>query len=233
MVPCGDGRAGSRARTPPRSPLRLVERRLFYYDQQARMLAGVDRVRPTARSVGNGGLAVSGQGDFSVLVIDSGVDATHEDLKLAAPSSRTCRSLTSTNLVGDGFTPLVTLENVPNTDQSVGHGTHCAGIIAGSGQRSGGKYAGVAPGAKLIGAGLGAGLFVLNAVGAWEWALANQFNYNIRVVSNSYGSFDRFDPDNPIHVREQEATQRRRRRLRGLELRPRQDTSTPTRRPRG
>ena len=175
--------------------------RLFYYDNQARMLAGVDRVRADrAFQSRNGGLAVSGQGDFSVLVIDSGVDATHEDLKLGRTVIQNVQVLTSTNLVGDGFTPLVTVENVPNTDQSVGHGTHCAGIIAGSGQRSGGKYAGVAPGAKLIGAGLGAGLFVLNAVGAWEWALANQFNYNIRVVSNSYGSYDTFNPDNPIHV---------------------------------
>jgi len=47
---------------------------------------------------------------------------------------------------------------------------------------------------KLIGAGLGAGLFVLNAIGAWEWAMANQFTYNIRIISNSYGSFAPFDP---------------------------------------
>jgi serine protease AprX len=64
---------------------------------------------------------------------------------------------------------------VPNTDQTVGHGTHCAGIIGGSGIRSGGGYAGVAPGAKIVGAGLGAGLFVLNAIGAWEYGLANQY----------------------------------------------------------
>jgi len=58
------------------------------------------------------------------------------------------------------FLPLLVVENVPNTDQSVGHGTHCAGILAGTGVQSGSRYAGVAPGAKLIGAGLGAGLFV-------------------------------------------------------------------------
>ena len=37
-------------------------------------------------------------------------------------------------------------------------------------------------------------------MGAWEWAMANQFRYNIRVISNSYGSFAAFDPDDPINI---------------------------------
>jgi serine protease AprX len=182
--------------------------RLYYYDNQARMLAGVERVRgDRGMQAKNGGLAVSGKGDFSVLVIDSGVDATHEDLKLGRTVIQNVQVLTSSNLLAPevGFTPPVNIENVPNTDQSVGHGTHCAGIIAGSGARSSGKYAGVAPGAKVIGAGLGAGIYVLNALGAWEWALVNQFNYNIRVVSNSYGSSDAFNPENPINVASKQA----------------------------
>lgn len=175
--------------------------RIHYYDTQARTLTGVERVRGDgAFRQRNGGLAVSGKGDFSVLVIDSGVDATHNDLKLGQTVIQNVQVLTGTDTVSEGFTPVTVLENVPNTDQSVGHGTHCAGIIGGTGQRSGGKYAGVAPGTKIIGAGLGAGLFVLNAVGAWEWALANQYNYNIKVVSNSYGSFDVFNPNDPIHI---------------------------------
>jgi serine protease AprX len=175
--------------------------RIHYYDLQARTLTGVERVRTNQMfRQRNDGWAVSGKGEFSVLVIDSGVDATHDDLKLGQTVIQNVQVLTSTDTVQEGFTPVTVLENVPNTDQTVGHGTHCAGIIGGTGQRSGGKYAGVAPGTKIIGAGLGAGLFVLNAVGAWEWALANQYNYNIKVVSNSYGSFDTFDPDNPINI---------------------------------
>ncbi|HEX8459540.1 MAG TPA: S8 family serine peptidase [Pyrinomonadaceae bacterium] len=175
--------------------------RLHYYDLQARTLTGVERVRNDKLFYRqNGGLPVSGKGDFSVLVIDSGIDATHDDLKLGQTVIQNVQVLTGTDTVEEGFTPVTVLENVPNTDQTVGHGTHCAGIIGGTGQRSGGKYAGVAPGTKIIGAGLGAGLFVLNAVGAWEWALANQYNYNIKVVSNSYGSFAAFDPDNPINI---------------------------------
>jgi serine protease AprX len=175
--------------------------RIHYYDLQARTLTGVERVRGDAAfRQRNGNMSVTGKGDFSVLVIDSGVDATHDDLKLGQTVIQNVQVLTGTDTVEEGYTPVTVLENVPNTDQTVGHGTHCAGIIGGTGQRSGGKYAGVAPGTKIIGAGLGAGLFVLNAVGAWEWALANQYNYNIKVVSNSYGSFAPFDPDNPINV---------------------------------
>lgn len=174
--------------------------KLEYYINQARVLAGVDRIRTdTAMTRTNGGLPVSGKGDFSVMVIDSGIDATHADLQFGDKVVQNVQVLSATDTV-DGFTPLLTVENVPNTDQSVGHGTHCAGIIGGLGTRSGGLYAGVAPGAKEIGAGLGAGLFVLNALGAWEWADANQFRYNIRVISNSYGSFAPFDPNDPINI---------------------------------
>lgn len=70
--------------------------RLHYFDQQARMLAGVERVRADRGFQSkNGGLAVSGQGDFSVLVIDSGVDATHEDLKLGRTVIQNVQVLTS------------------------------------------------------------------------------------------------------------------------------------------
>jgi serine protease AprX len=101
-----------------------------------------------------------------------------------------------------GFTPNVTVENIQNTDETVGHGTHCAGIIGGLGVRSGGTYAGVAPGVKIVGAGLGAGILVVNPLGAWEWGLANQYRYNIRVTSNSYGPLGGgpFNPNHPIAI---------------------------------
>jgi serine protease AprX len=95
----------------------------------------------------------------------------------------------------------VALENIPDTDLNVGHGTHCAGIAGGSGQDSSGLYSGVAPGAKLIGTGSGAALFVLNALGGFEWSLAHQSQYGIRIISNSYGSTaPGFDPEDPINV---------------------------------
>jgi serine protease AprX len=191
--------------------------RLYYYLSQARVLAGVDRLRTDASITSrNGGLPVSGQGNFSVVVNDSGIDASHNDLKLGPHVIQNVQIVTDTDSNNavislpelDGFFTLTTVENVPNTDTHVGHGTHCAGIVGGSGQQSGGLYAGVAPGAKLIGTGSGAGLFILNALGGYEWSLANQFVYNIRVISNSWGSSGAFNPDNPINIATKDAYDR-------------------------
>jgi len=173
---------------------------------QARTLSGVDKLQSTsALTVRNGGMPVSGAGDFSVLVIDSGIDATHGDLAFGSKVVQNVQAVTPAgngNLIValNGFTPHITIENVPNTDQSVGHGTHCAGILGGTGLRSGGLYQGVAPGAKIIGAGLGAGLYIINGLAAWEWGLTNQARYNIRVVSNSYSTSEAgFNPNNPLN----------------------------------
>jgi serine protease AprX len=183
--------------------------RLSFFDKEARMLTGVERLK-TDRSftLANGGLPVSGKGDFSVVINDSGIDATHPDLQLGknviqnvliATDEQTNNTLVYTHPL-DGFTSLQVIENVPNTDANVGHGTHCAGIVGGTGQQSGGLYAGVAPGARLIGTGSGAVLFILNALGGFEWSLTNQSLYGIRVISNSYGGNGPFNPDDPVAI---------------------------------
>ncbi len=175
---------------------------LIYYMNQARVMGGVAKLQSdSAMTTRNGGMPVSGAGDFSVLVIDSGVDATHADLPFGTKVVQNVHPVLATSTVS-GFTPNVTIENIPNTDETVGHGTHCAGIVGGNGVRSGGLYTGVAPGAKIVGAGLGAGILVVNPLGAWEWGLANQFNYNIRIVTNSYGPLGggEFNPDHPIVI---------------------------------
>ena len=184
--------------------------RLEYFDNQSRMLAGVDRVRADAAFQKlNGGFPVSGKGDFSVVVNDSGIDATHSDLKFGPKVVQNVQMITDSqtdnvhSLQPDetkNFTPFLGVEGVPNTDLNIGHGTHCAGIIGGTGERSGTLYQGVAPGVKIIGTGSGAVLFVLNALGGFEWSLANQFLYNIRAISNSWGSSGAFNPDNPINI---------------------------------
>ncbi len=174
--------------------------RLSYYDKEVRMLTGVERLR-TDRSFinANAGLPVSGKGDFSVVINDSGIDATHPDLQLGRNVVQNLQILTDTETL-TGFTTLQTVENIPDTDLNVGHGTHCAGIVGGTGQQSGGLYQGVAPGAKLIGTGSGAVLFVLSGLGGFEWSLANQSFYGIRVISNSWGSDGAFNPDDPIQI---------------------------------
>jgi len=174
--------------------------RLSYHDKEVRTLTGVERLR-TERSfmAANSGLPVTGQGDFSVVVNDSGIDATHPDLQFGKNVIQNIQILTDTDTAA-GFTTLQTVENLPDTDLNVGHGTHCAGIIGGTGAQSGGLYQGVAPGAKLIGTGSGAVLFILNALGGFEWSLANQHAYGIRVISNSWGSDGPFNPDSPINI---------------------------------
>jgi serine protease AprX len=176
--------------------------RLMYYMHQARVIGGVQRLQSDSSfNVRNGGMPVSGAGDFSVLVIDSGIDATHADLPYGSKVVQNVHPVVAAGTL-EGFTPNITIENLQNTDETVGHGTHCAGIVGGTGLRSGGVYTGVAPGAKIIGAGLGAGIAVLNAIGAWEWGIANQFRYNIRVVTNSYGPIGggEYDADHPFMI---------------------------------
>ncbi|MFC4146019.1 S8 family serine peptidase [Micromonospora mangrovi] len=68
---------------------------------------------------------------ITVAVLDTGVDVTHPDLAGRVAESR-------------NFT------EAPDADDMVGHGTHVASIIGGSGAASGGKYRGVAPDATLL-----------------------------------------------------------------------------------
>lgn len=184
--------------------------RLSYFDNQARTLVGLDKLRSDANITRmNGGLPVSGKGDFSVVINDSGIDATHQDLQFGPHVIQNVQLITDTETDNvssaqpgslKDFTPLLFVENVPDTDTHVGHGTHCAGIVGGNGSHSGGLYAGVAPGAKLIGTGSGAVLLVLNALGGYEYSLSKQFDYNIRIISNSWGSNGPFNPDDPINI---------------------------------
>lgn len=186
--------------------------RQAYYMNQARMLTGVDQLRADAGfTLRNGGMPVTGTGDFSVLVIDSGIDATHADLTYGSKVIQNSQRVVSTDtgntgitIAGvplNGFTPSLSIEGIPNTD-TVGHGTHCAGIVGGLGSRSGGIYSGVAPGVKIVGSGGGAVILVLDALAGWEYGLSHQDQYKIRVITNSYGPLGggAYDPNHPFMI---------------------------------
>lgn len=164
-------------------------------------ITGVDRLREDS-SLRNQGMPFSGRG-IGVVVNDSGVDGTHSDIKY--PNHVIQNVLAQTNLHSlSEILPITYQENTANTDIAGGHGSHVAGIIGGNGAMSSGKYQGVAPGAKIIGYGSGAGLFILDTIGGFDYALTHQYDYNIRVISNSFGSTSDtgtdFNPDHPTNV---------------------------------
>ena len=172
---------------------------LRYMNKEAREMSGA------ARAVDNPAdyhraIPFSGAG-VTVLVNDSGVDGTHDDIKFGNHLVQNAQGATNLNSL-DSMLPISYLEGIPNTDWGSGHGTHVAGTIGGTGAKSNGLYRGVAPGAHLVGYGSGAVLFILDAVGGLDYAATNQFSYQhpIRVTSNSWGSSGKFDPLNPVNV---------------------------------
>ncbi|MFF1303654.1 S8 family serine peptidase [Streptomyces sp. NPDC058307] len=124
---------------------------------------------PTAWKAGYTGKGVK------VAVLDTGIDATHPDLKGRVLESR-------------NFT------DSDSADDRQGHGTHVASTIVGSGARSGGTYEGVAPGAELLvgkvlddtGFGDDSGI-----IAGMQWAVAQ----GAKVVNMSLGEVDTPDVD--------------------------------------
>jgi serine protease AprX len=126
-------------------------------------------------------LGVDGSG-VGVAIIDSGVTNWHDDL-----AGRVVH-----------FADFVNYQPLAYDDY--GHGTHVAGIIAGSGHDSDGAKRGIAPGAHLVvlkvldGAGGG---YISNVIAAIDYAVQNRDTYNIRVlnVSVAAGVFESYNTD--------------------------------------
>ncbi|MDD1757599.1 MAG: S8 family serine peptidase [Methanotrichaceae archaeon] len=121
---------------------------------------------------------IDGNG-VTVAVIDSGIDENHPDLA--------DRVVGKKNFV----------EDESSTDDLLGHGTMVAGIIAGSGEASGGKYKGVAPGASLLNVKVidsnGNGR-ISDIIAGIEWALYNGAD----VLSLSLGGMNLGETNPPI-----------------------------------
>jgi serine protease AprX len=184
-------------------------RRLQYDNYEATSVTGVQRARtdPTFRSR-NGGAPLTGRG-VGVLINDSGVDGLHQDHEYGPHVVENVTGVTNLHAY-DTLLPITWTEGIPNTDLGSGHGTHVAGIIGATGEKSGGKYEGVAPGADLIGYGSGAAIFILDILGGFDYAVSNYHRLGIRVMNNSWGDTGDvgtpFDPDDPVNVASKRAT---------------------------
>ncbi|ADB31977.1 peptidase S8 and S53 subtilisin kexin sedolisin [Kribbella flavida DSM 17836] len=107
----------------------------------------------------------------TVAVLDTGIDTSHPDLTGQVKAAK--------NFTGDP------------TGDLVGHGTHVASTIAGTGKASAGRYRGVAPGAELLDAKVCQfrGCQESAVLAAMEWAAVEQ---DADVVNLSLGG-----PDTP------------------------------------
>ena len=144
-------------------------------------------------------LGIDGTG-VGVAVVDSGIDATHPDL-----ANRVTHNVkivdVDTGVTGvPSQTFFIPVDQGPynDSDTSSGHGTHVAGIVAAD--NTDGKVLGVAPGASLIGYGMGDAVFVFSAMIAYDDILKNHDAWKIRAINNSFGSsFAMFDPNDPVN----------------------------------
>ncbi|MGE4379615.1 MAG: S8 family serine peptidase, partial [Methanothrix sp.] len=123
-------------------------------------------------------MGIDGRG-INVAVIDSGIDKNHPDL------------------IGKVIAEKNFLANEITADDLLGHGTMIAGIIAGSGASSGGRYVGIAPGASLINVKVidqnGDGR-VSDIIAGIEWAIYNGAD----VLSLSLGGINLGETNPPI-----------------------------------
>ena len=88
-------------------------------------------------------------------------------------------------------TPCKNLSGELDCNDRYGHGTFIAGLVAGNGASSGGKWKGVAPEASILSvkaAGADGAADVSNILAAIQWVVSFKDRYNIRVLNLSLGT---------------------------------------------
>jgi serine protease AprX len=169
-----------------------------FFSDDPRVITGQRDTRNDQRlTARNGGMPLSGQG-VTVAVIDTGIDATHSDLRYG---QQVIQNVRVADLQGSApaFIYPIAVEGLNDTDLIMGHGTLVASIISGTGAASGGYYGGMAPGAKLLGiSGGDASLFFV--LSAMDYVMSHRVDQNIRVVNCSFGISGVFDANDPVNV---------------------------------
>lgn len=170
---------------------------------QAKKDAHVDQVRE-----GKGGLAKKYDGKgVTVAIVDTGVWA-HPDLQSRVVKNLNFEPGWVMDMIEDGTYSDQLVEETGNPVDSYGHGTHVAGIVAGTGEAASGDVdmSGVAPGASLVNfkiADLHEGVdctvpcdlgWEINALVAYEYLIEHRndkaFPGGIRIANNSWSIFE-------------------------------------------
>ena len=172
---------------PNRTLLRLAARKAVERISLDRPVMGANEL--TGATVG----ATAARQEFGydgagvgVVIIDSGVSASHHDLSGTNGASRVVRFVDFINDQQQAY-------------DDYGHGTHVAGIIAGNGLDSGGARAGIAPAARLVvlkvldGSGQGN---ISDVIAALDYAVEHRDELNIRVINLSVatGVYESYKP---------------------------------------
>jgi serine protease AprX len=129
---------------------------------------------------------ITGRG-VTVAVLDTGV-ASVPDLAGRLVQVRD-------DLTGQ-VTPCKNLSGELDCNDRYGHGTFIAGLVAGNGASSGGKWKGVAPEASILSvkaAGADGAADVSNILAAIQWVVSFKDRYNIRVLNLSLGTDSKQD----------------------------------------
>jgi serine protease AprX len=163
-----------------------------------------------ARAAKPKGLGLTGKG-VTVAVIDSGLDSSHPDLADNTKATfnfeggwlwDSYQDGSISNEVAEGTAPYATVDEV-------GHGTHVAATIGGSGAAAklgagtGADYSGVAPGVQLVGMKVASAVqgvaydfgWEANAMAAIEYLMEHNKELGVSIVHNSWGIFEVDDPD--------------------------------------